>query len=849
MSERTALGSTMETLTLEEPGGDQESPQAPGPLRCGPCAVWPRQQTWLCVVPMLMGFVGLGLSLMLLKWIVVGSVQDYVPTDLVDAKGIEQDPIFLSKPSALPKAPDTTTTSTIGSGASVGPGSSTRSSDSTGTVQRTRLSQPSNHTASSSSNAGPGVGGPGNRAPHLHNRVGTRLTGTTTTTSTRSTRPAPPVGGKEATPRNTTIKKAGGVGNGHNASPSTRGATPSPTSTTSTSTTTISTPSTTSTRTTRPTSPLPPPTRPSQRWNHGRSSKGPSTKPTRPQHRFRTLAPTTSTLRSEFFRPCRESQDLAFCLNDGECHIIETVAGLHRHCRCKEGYKGLRCDQFVPKTDSILSDPTDELGIEFMESKENYQRQILSIFSIAMGISLLGVACMALYCRNKRQRQKHRVQLCEIRNLRDCTVNASGLMSKSTPRSECGLQTEKCCKVHGPSPPQGGRAATRASAAALSNHMTMGKHRRSCSLSSSPAQKHKVTNHRSASRWTPPTSRGRPNLLGGSRDSVHAYKHLQEAEPREATSESLRGFQSEIDGGAQSCVNMQILGSVQSRGKLEPADVPCTRLDQGSAQASPPSLRARSVPVITSAQGGDFGWGLMEGDDKATPTEGSGAVSHIVAENDSPESSSVPLAGLSEGAHTFAPCFEAALSPGPESKHKSLVTYTTALGSGTGPSRAKTIISTTVLGSGGPSTQYTARLLSRSTGRLEMQHVHSPVLIKAAPLLTQLHSDIRTGRDKTGQSGYQRYQSGISTAVRGIQLDCRRNQDGYSGLLSRPFPDTNGDISGSALPFRFCVPCSSGSCDTQAISSRVTCISQGSAVSSMRLRGDLLGSVFAMLFV
>uniref|UniRef100_A0A673Y240 EGF-like domain-containing protein n=1 Tax=Salmo trutta TaxID=8032 RepID=A0A673Y240_SALTR len=52
--------------------------------------------------------------------------------------------------------------------------------------------------------------------------------------------------------------------------------------------------------------------------------------------------------------------DLAFCLNEGECSIIETVAGVHRHCRCKEGYHGLRCDQFVPKTDSILSDPSQK---------------------------------------------------------------------------------------------------------------------------------------------------------------------------------------------------------------------------------------------------------------------------------------------------------------------------------------------------------------------------------------------------------------------------------------------------------------------------------------------------------
>uniref|UniRef100_A0A8C5HT76 EGF-like domain-containing protein n=1 Tax=Gouania willdenowi TaxID=441366 RepID=A0A8C5HT76_GOUWI len=63
-------------------------------------------------------------------------------------------------------------------------------------------------------------------------------------------------------------------------------------------------------------------------------------------------------VRSEVFKPCVEDKDLAFCLNEGECSIIETVAGVHRHCRCKEGYHGLRCDQFVPKTDAILSNPS-----------------------------------------------------------------------------------------------------------------------------------------------------------------------------------------------------------------------------------------------------------------------------------------------------------------------------------------------------------------------------------------------------------------------------------------------------------------------------------------------------------
>lgn len=107
-------------VILEEPEGSgatggrgEAQARDQGPLRC---AVWPRQQTWLCVVPLLIGFIGLGLSLMLLKWIVVGTVRDYVPTDLVDANRIGQDPIFLSKPSGIPKSPDITTTTTTPTG-------------------------------------------------------------------------------------------------------------------------------------------------------------------------------------------------------------------------------------------------------------------------------------------------------------------------------------------------------------------------------------------------------------------------------------------------------------------------------------------------------------------------------------------------------------------------------------------------------------------------------------------------------------------------------------------------------------------------------------------------------------
>nr|ADK90025.1 neuregulin 3 variant 7 [Homo sapiens] len=82
---------------------------------------------------------------------------------------------------------------------------------------------------------------------------------------------------------------------------------------------------------------------------------------------------TYSTERSEHFKPCRD-KDLAYCLNDGECFVIETLTGSHKHCRCKEGYQGVRCDQFLPKTDSILSDPktgfhrVNQDGLNFLTS-------------------------------------------------------------------------------------------------------------------------------------------------------------------------------------------------------------------------------------------------------------------------------------------------------------------------------------------------------------------------------------------------------------------------------------------------------------------------------------------------
>ncbi|KAJ8386547.1 hypothetical protein AAFF_G00168730 [Aldrovandia affinis] len=275
------------TMILEEPegasaGGEQASPPEPGPLRCGRCALWPRPQTWLCVVPLLIGFIGLGLSLMLLNWIVVGSVQDYVPTDLVDAKGIGQDPIFLSKPSAVPKNPHTTTTTTSGS-----------------PTARVRP-RPGTHPSATPSTT------PSRRTPHLHNRISTRLTTTTTHAPHQ-----PPPAGRDGTPHSTTVHRVGS-GNGRNVAPSSTRAAP-PNSSPSTYNHPLLHNST-------------------HMWNHEHSSKGPSVMPTRPHLHVKTVAPTSPSLRSEHFKPCRE-KDLAYCLNEGECFVIQTLTGSHKHCR------------------------------------------------------------------------------------------------------------------------------------------------------------------------------------------------------------------------------------------------------------------------------------------------------------------------------------------------------------------------------------------------------------------------------------------------------------------------------------------------------------------------------------
>ncbi|XP_057625729.1 pro-neuregulin-3, membrane-bound isoform isoform X8 [Chionomys nivalis] len=542
-------------------GGGEGAAEPPRELRCSDCIVWNRQQTWLCVVPLFIGFIGLGLSLMLLKWIVVGSVKEYVPTDLVDSKGMGQDPFFLSKPSSFPKAMETTTT-----------------------------------TTSTMSPATPSAGGAASsRTP---NRITTRLT-TITRAPTRFPGHRVPMW---ASPRSTTARNT---------------AVPPTVLSTTVPFFSSSTPGS------RPPMPGAPSTQAMPSWPTAAyatssylhdstpswtlspfqdaaaaSSSSPSstsstttTPETSTSPKFHTT--TYSTERSEHFKPCRD-KDLAYCLNDGECFVIETLTGSHKHCRCKEGYQGVRCDQFLPKTDSILSDP-NHLGIEFMESEDVYQRQVLSISCIVFGIVIVGMFCAAFYFKSKKQAKQIQEQLKESQHGKSYSLKTSSTLSKSESLMKSHVQLQNYSKVDRhpvtalekimessfaspqsfpevPSPDRGNQPVKH--------------HSRNISSCCSPGQRSGML-HRNTFRRTPPSPRSRLGGIVGP-----AYQQLEESRIPDQDTIPCQGYaSSDLRTQQNASINMQL--------PSRDTNPYFNSLDQKDLMGYS-SPRANSVPIIPS---------------------------------------------------------------------------------------------------------------------------------------------------------------------------------------------------------------------------------------------------------
>ncbi|XP_032463159.1 pro-neuregulin-3, membrane-bound isoform isoform X2 [Phocoena sinus] len=541
-------------------GGGEGAAEPPRELRCSDCIVWNRQQTWLCVVPLFIGFIGLGLSLMLLKWIVVGSVKEYVPTDLVDSKGMGQDPFFLSKPSSFPKAMETTTTTT----STTSPATSAGSAASSRTPNRisTRLT-----TITRAPTRFPGQRVPIRASPRSTTARNTAAPSTVLSTtapffgsSTPGSRP--PVPGTPSTPAMPSWPTAAYATSSylHDSTPSW---TLSPFQDAASSSSSSSSSSSTTTTPETSTSP-----------------------------KFHTT--TYSTERSEHFKPCRD-KDLAYCLNDGECFVIETLTGSHKHCRCKEGYQGVRCDQFLPKTDSILSDPTDHLGIEFMESEEVYQRQVLSISCIIFGIVIVGVFCAAFYFKSKKQAKQIQEQLKEPHHGKNYSLKASSTMAKSENLVKNHVQLQNYSKAERhpvtalekmmessfagpqsfpevPSPNRGSQSVKH--------------HSRTLSSCCSPGQRSGML-HRNAFRRTPPSPRSRLGGIVGP-----AYQQLEESRVPDQDTIPCQGYSSSgLTTQQNASINMQ-LPSRETNSYFN-------SLDQTDLMGYS-SPRASSVPIIPS---------------------------------------------------------------------------------------------------------------------------------------------------------------------------------------------------------------------------------------------------------
>ncbi|XP_036905242.1 pro-neuregulin-3, membrane-bound isoform isoform X2 [Sturnira hondurensis] len=553
-------------------GGGEGAAEPPRELRCSDCIVWNRQQTWLCVVPLFIGFIGLGLSLMLLKWIVVGSVKEYVPTDLVDSKGMGQDPFFLSKPSSFPKAMETTTTTTsttspatLSSGGAASSRTPNRISTRLTTVTRAPTRFPGHRVPIRASP----------RSTTVRNTAGPPTVLSTTAPFFSSSTPGsrPPVPGTPSTQAMPSWPTAAFATSSylHDSTPSwtlspfqDAVAASSSSSSSSSSTSSTTTPSSSSTTTTPETSTSP---------------------------KFHTT--TYSTERSEHFKPCRD-KDLAYCLNDGECFVIETLTGSHKHCRCKEGYQGVRCDQFLPKTDSILSDPTDHLGIEFMESEEVYQRQVLSISCIIFGLIIVGMFCAAFYFKSKKQAKQIQEQLKEPQNGKNYSLKVSSTMAKSEHLVKSHVQLQNYSKAERhpvtalekmmessfvgpqsfpevPSPDRGSQSV---------------KHHRSLSSCCSPGQRSGML-HRNTFRRTPPSPRSRLGGIVGP-----AYQQLEESRIPDQDATPCQGYSStSLNTQQNASVNMQ-LPSRETNSYFN-------NLDQKDLMVYS-STRASSVPIIPS---------------------------------------------------------------------------------------------------------------------------------------------------------------------------------------------------------------------------------------------------------
>uniref|UniRef100_A0A8C7R1F1 Neuregulin 2b n=1 Tax=Oncorhynchus mykiss TaxID=8022 RepID=A0A8C7R1F1_ONCMY len=155
-----------------------------------------------------------------------------------------------------------------------------------------------------------------------------------------------------------------------------------------------------------------------------------------------TSVTTTLSPGSSHARRCNDTEK-SYCVNGGDCYFIHGINQLS--CKCPNDYTGDRCQK------SVMAG--------FYKAEELYQRRVLTITGICVALLVVGMVCVAAYCKTKKQRKKMHGHLNQNINQNQCVEQPNRMLangpnhpgpgpeeipmvdyiSKNAPTTECSI--------------------------------------------------------------------------------------------------------------------------------------------------------------------------------------------------------------------------------------------------------------------------------------------------------------------------------------------------------------------------------------------------------------------------
>ncbi|XP_027623560.1 pro-neuregulin-1, membrane-bound isoform isoform X1 [Tupaia chinensis] len=241
---------------------------------------------------------------------------------------------------------------------------------------------------------------------------------------------------------------------------------------------------------------------------------------------------STSTTGTSHLVKCAEKEK-TFCVNGGECFMVKDLSNPSRYlCKCPNEFTGDRCQNYV------MTSFYKHLGIEFMEAEELYQKRVLTITGICIALLVVGIMCVAAYCKTKKQRKKLHDRLRQsLRSERNHMVNiANGPHRPHPPPENVQLVNQYVSKnVISGEPTVEREAETSFSTShytSTTHHSTTVTQTPSHSWSNGHTESHSVILMSSVENSRPSSPaggpRGRLNGLGGPRECPSFLRHARE---------------------------------------------------------------------------------------------------------------------------------------------------------------------------------------------------------------------------------------------------------------------------------------------------------------------------------